>query len=108
MPFKHYIIVSSVLKVSSDDTPQLHHIAENFRGRKLSREKTFANFMVVWLFVKVFSAKFWGMVSFGAAKASNPQNFFAKIVFLTNLQKFSLESFPLYGILEKLVEETAL
>ena len=37
-------------------------------SRKLSREKTFANFVVLWLFVKVFSAKFGGMVSFGAAQ----------------------------------------
>ena len=29
---------------------------------KLSREKTFVNFEVLWLFVKVFSAKFGGMV----------------------------------------------
>ena len=38
----------------------------------LSREKIFANFAVLWLFPKVFSVKFWGMLSFGAAKASNP------------------------------------
>ena len=44
-------------------------------SRKFSREKTSANFAVLWLFVKVFSAKFGGMVSFGAAKASNPQKF---------------------------------
>ena len=39
---------------------------------KLSREKTFANFAVLWLFMKVFSTKFWGVLSFGAAKTSNP------------------------------------
>ena len=39
---------------------------------KLSSEKTFANFAVLWLFVKVFASKFWAMVSFGVAKASNP------------------------------------
>ena len=39
---------------------------------KLSREKTFVNFAILWLFVKVFSAKFGSMASFGAAKASNP------------------------------------
>ena len=32
---------------------------------KLSREKTFMNFEVLWLFVKVFSAKFGGVTSFG-------------------------------------------
>ena len=36
---------------------------------KLSREKTFANFAVLWIFVKVFSAKFGDVVSFGAAQA---------------------------------------
>ena len=30
-------------------------------SRKLSREKTFANFAVLWLFAKVFSAKFGGL-----------------------------------------------
>ena len=42
---------------------------------KLSREKTFANFVVLWLFAKVFSVKFGGVVSFGTAQASNPQKF---------------------------------
>ena len=32
---------------------------------KLSREKTFANFEVLWLFTKVFSLKFGGVASFG-------------------------------------------
>ena len=36
------------------------------------REKTFANFVVLWLFTKVFSMKFAGVASFGAAKVSNP------------------------------------
>ena len=33
---------------------------------KFSREKTFVNFTVLWLFVKVLSAKFGGVVSFGS------------------------------------------
>ena len=39
---------------------------------KLSREKTVANFAVLWLFVKVFSVKFefGGMASFDVAQAS--------------------------------------
>ena len=53
-------------------------------SRKLSREKTFANFTVMWLFAKVFSAKFGGAVSFGLAKASNREN-----LFFTNSWKFS-------------------
>ena len=57
---------------------------------KLLREKTFANFAVLWLFAKFFSAKFGDVVFFGAAQASNPQKVFsAKIVFFTNLRKFS-------------------
>ena len=39
---------------------------------KLSREKTIPNFAVLWLFAKVFSAKFGGVASFGVLKASNP------------------------------------
>ena len=59
-------------------------------SRKLSREKTFANFAVLWLFVKVFFTIFGGVASFGVVKASNPWNRqFAKV--------FSLESFPLYS-----------
>ena len=42
---------------------------------KLSREKTFGNFAVLWLFAKVFSAKFGSVVSFGTARASNLQKF---------------------------------
>ena len=38
---------------------------------KLLREKTFANFTVLWLFAKVFSAKFGGVASLGAAQVSN-------------------------------------
>ena len=40
---------------------------------KLSREKTFANFAVLWLFTKVCSAKFGSVASFSAAQASNLQ-----------------------------------
>ena len=42
---------------------------------KLSREKTFANFMVLWLFAKFFSTKSGGVASFGMAQASNPRKF---------------------------------
>ena len=47
------------------------------------------NCVVLWLFAKVFSTKFWGVASFGTAKASNLKVFSAKIVFFTNSQKFS-------------------
>ena len=39
--------------------------------------------------MKVFSAKFGGMVSFSATQASSPWSVLCKIVFLTNSQKFS-------------------
>ena len=42
---------------------------------KLSREKTFTNFAVLWLFTKVFSVKFGGMASIGTPKASNSRKF---------------------------------
>ena len=68
-------------------------------SRKLSREKTFADFAVLWLFAKVFSVKFGGVASFGAAKASNPQKFSPqKLYFHQSVKVFSLKSFPLYGI----------
>ena len=47
---------------------------------KLSREKTITNFTVLWLFAKVFSAKFRGVTFFGVAKASNPQKFSPSMV----------------------------
>ena len=65
---------------------------------KLSREKTVADFVVLWLFTKVFSAKFWGGASFGTAKASNPRKFsLRKSYFHQSVKVFSFESFPLYG-----------
>ena len=45
-------------------------------SRKLSREKTFVNFTVLWLFAKVFSTKFGDVATFGAAQVSNPHKFF--------------------------------
>ena len=38
---------------------------------KLSREKSFVNFAVLWLFAKDFSAKFGGVASFGTPQMSN-------------------------------------
>ena len=56
----------------------------------LSREKTFADFAVLWLFAKILSAKFGG-VSILARHENRIFYQFAKV--------FSLESFPLYGML---------
>ena len=57
------------------------------------------NFAVLWLFAKVFSTKFGGVVSFGAAQASNLQKVFSiNIVFFTNLQKFSPSKIYRYAV----------
>ena len=64
-------------------------------SEKLSREKTFVNFAVLSLFAKVFSAKIRGIVSFGAAKVSNPRKFsLEKLYFSPIHESFSLASFP--------------
>ena len=47
-------------------------------SKKLLRGETFVNFVVLWLFLKVFSAKFGGVASFGAAQVSNPRKFFPR------------------------------
>ena len=75
----------------------LHCIYLPYSG-KLSREKTFTNFAVLWLLAKVFFVNFWGMVSFGMAKVSNPRKFFLRKSYFHQFMKvLSLESFPLYG-----------
>ena len=54
------------------------------------REKSFVNFEVFWLFVKVFFTKFGGVASFGGTSEQLAEVFSVKII-------FSLESFPLNG-----------
>ena len=63
----------------------------HIRSEKLSREKTFANFKVWWLFARIFTVKFGGVVS---AQASKPLKFLHKkhIVFLF-VKVLSCESF---------------
>ena len=74
---------------------------------KLLREKTFAIFAVLWLFVKVFSTKFGGVVSFGTAKASNPRKFsprkshFSPISETFLPRKFSARRYEFLSILLK-------
>ena len=58
---------------------------------KLSREKTFANFVVLWLFLKIFS-EIWERSILWHSKSEQS----AKV--------FSLKSFPLYGTLQTIVE----
>ena len=68
-------------------------IAGNFQ-----RRKTFANFVILWLFVKVFSAKFDGVTSLVWQKQAIHESFLHKNrTFYQFVKFFSLESFPLYG-----------
>ena len=46
------------------------------------------NFEILWLFVKVFSTKFGGVVSFGSTSEQFAKVFSRKILFFTNSQKF--------------------
>jgi len=57
------------------------------------REKTFANFTVLWQFAKVFSTKFGGMAFIGTAKGSNPQKFSPR---KSIHECFLCRKFPLY------------
>ena len=67
-------------------------------SRKLLREKTFANFEVLWLFAKVFFAKFGGVASI-VAQVNNSQRFSPwKLYFPPIFESFSLKSFALYGM----------
>ena len=65
-------------------------------SRKLSGEKTFANFKVLWLFAKVFSAKFGGM-TFGGTSGQSVKVFSVKILL------FFCKNFLLYGTLYSLL-----
>ena len=69
---------------------------------KFLREKTFTNFVVLWLFTKAFSVEFGGVASFAVAKESNPRKFFR--IFNQFAKVFSLESFLLFSILHSLAE----
>ena len=65
---------------------------------KLSREKIFVDFAVLWLFMKVFSAKFGGVAPLGCKSEQPAKVLFVKIIFFTNLQKFSLSQVSCYTI----------
>ena len=60
---------------------------------KLSREITFTNFAVLWLFAKVFYAKFGGVASLAQHRRAIRENH----IFHQFAKVFFLESFPLYG-----------
>ena len=69
-------------------------------SRKLSREKTFALFTVLWLYAKVFSTKFWAWHPLARQKRVICESFLREnSIFHHFMKVFSLESFPLYGSL---------
>ena len=71
----------------------------NFRGRKLSRY-----FTVLWLFAQVFSAKFGGVASFGAAQRAIHESFLCENrIFHQFAKVFFLKSFLLYSRPKKFV-----
>ena len=79
--------------------PVLHGDAYTLSRRKLlcsgklSREITFTNFAVLWLFAKVFYVKFGGVASLAQHRRAISENH----IFHQFAKVFSLESFPLYG-----------
>lgn len=59
------------------------------------KEKTFANFVFLWLFAKVLSAKFGEIAYVGVAEGNNLQQFsLRKSLFFTNSQSFLSQKFP--------------
>ena len=70
------------------------HIAGNFQGRKLLQ--------ILWLcgYLQKLSLQNWECGAFWCRETEQSAKVFSmKIVFFTNSQVFSLESFPLYGML---------
>ena len=82
------------------------HVSANIPySGKLSREKTFANFAVLWQFVKVFSMKFGAWCSLVRPKRAMRESFLRKNrIFHQFAKVFSFESFPLYSKLTSLQE----
>jgi len=59
--------------------------------------------MVLWLFVKVFLAKFWGVgVLWHGKSEQSAKVFSAKIIFFTNLPKFSPSKVSHYTVKQSL------
>ena len=56
---------------------------------KLSREKTFANFVVLWLYAKFFSANFGKWRPLARQKCAIPESFLRENRIFTNSRKFS-------------------
>ena len=66
-------------------------------SEKLSREKTFVNFAVLWLFAQIFSAKFGGVAPLVLQKRAIRESFLRENHIFNQFAKvFCLKSFLLY------------
>ena len=71
-------------------------------GKIIGVGENLCKFRSLWLFMKVYAAKFWGRGTIGSTSEQSAQVFSVEIVFSANSQKispsivFSLEV-PLYG-----------
>ena len=62
---------------------------------KLSREKTCMNFVVLWLFAKVFSAKFGGVAPLVLQKQAIRKSFFPRKLYFSPIREsFLPQKFP--------------
>jgi len=86
--------------MSFTDTADIH-VSRKYHvsySAKLLREKTFANFAVLWVFAKVFFVKFGGRHPLAWQKQGIRKSFSVKIVLFTNLQKFSPSKVSRYTV----------
>ena len=68
---------------------------------KLSREKTFANFTVLWLYTKVFSVKFGAWRPSAQQKRAIRESFLHENRIFTNSRKFSPSKVSRYMVEEE-------
>ena len=71
---------------------------------KLSREKTFVNFVVLWLYAKVFSVKFEAWHPLALQKRAIRESILRENRIFTNSQKFSPSKVSRYMIVPHLLE----
>ena len=70
---------------------------------KLSREKTFVNFVVLWLYAKVFSTKFGTWRPLALQKRAIRETFLHKNHISTNSQKFSPSKVSRYMVCDTIL-----
>ena len=99
-----YSLISSPLCKKREEVQQ-HACGQNMSREtipysgKLSREKTFMNFVVLCLFTKVFSAKIDSHTHTNWWRQAIHESFLREFLVLQQFVKvFSLKSFSLYGI----------